>query len=619
MKRSALFIYLLFFAAPGLWAQCTTTITSFPYQENFEVNDGGWVTGGTASDWAWGTPQKTVITGAASGNKCWITGGLNKPAYNDGENSYLYTPCFNFTGLVHPRLSFSVFWETERRFDGANLQYSTNGGGSWTTLGVVGADPCTAGNWYNNTGITYLGDIGWSGNIQSNGGSCLSGSGSGSWLAATHDLTALAGQTVMFRFHFAAGTTCNSYDGFAIDLFTIEEAPTGPADFTYSCGPNTTINFTSISPTCPSGYAWNFDDVGSGANNTSALPNPSHQFTTPGPHTVTLVITYASAPQVTVTHTLEIITADLNVNSPIRCNGDNNGSITAMANGSSTGTYQYTWNTGSNNATISNLQAGQYTVTVTSGSSCPAVSSVTLTEPGKLQASPAVTDALCNASNGSIMVSVSGGTAPFRYAWSTGATGNNIGNLVPASYSVSITDNNNCTTALNGIVVNRQNRTIPVSLGNTTYVCPGDVLVLNPGSFATYLWQDNSNAPTYTVTTAGQYSVSVTDNNGCSGNATIKITADCGDIYFPKAFTPNGDAINPTFGAFGNIAAVTNYHFQVFNRYGELVFATTDPARRWDGTMKGEPYNTGTFVWRATYTLRDKPNLMQQGTVILLR
>ena len=251
-------------------AQCSTPISVFPYNEGFEATNGGWVPGGFGSDWAWGTPTKTVITAAASGAKCWIIGGLSGNSYSNGEASWLQSPCFDFTGLQYPYISFSVFWEMERKFDGANLQYSTNLGVSWTNVGSV-SDPvnCLNDHWFNYTPISGLNPLasvrdGWSGNIQPTAGSCQGGNGSGGWVTAQHAMPNLAGTpNVIFRFTFGAGTVCNNYDGFAIDDILISEAPPNNAAFTYSCTNNTTVNFTNTSALCPA-PTWNFGDTASG-------------------------------------------------------------------------------------------------------------------------------------------------------------------------------------------------------------------------------------------------------------------------------------------------------------------------------------------------------------------
>ena len=335
-RTSGIFFLLIciFCFTQKINAQCGTPISVFPYTEGFEATNGGWFAGGNLSDWAWGTPAKTVITGAATGTKCWIVGGLSSSSYNDGEASWLQSPCFDFTGLQYPYISFSVFWETERRFDGANLQYSTNLGANWTNVGTVSDQVnCLNDNWFNFSPVTYLNGLatvrdGWSGNIQSTAGSCLGGGGSGRWVTAQHTIPNLAGTpNVIFRFAFGAGTQCNAYDGFAVDDIVITEAPPNNALFTYSCLNNTTVNFTNTSPLCPAS-AWNFGDTASGANNTSAFPNPIHVFSAPGTYIITLKATGpANAPDST-TQTINILGLTTSVISNNNCFADKNGSAT---------------------------------------------------------------------------------------------------------------------------------------------------------------------------------------------------------------------------------------------------------------------------------------------------
>ena len=121
-------LLVLFNSSTQVFAQCNATITSFPYYENFESNEGNWTAGGTNSDWAYGTPNKLLINSAASGTKCWVVGGLTGNFYNNGENSYLLSPCYNFSTLTNPQIAFNIFWETERRYDGASFQYTIDGG-----------------------------------------------------------------------------------------------------------------------------------------------------------------------------------------------------------------------------------------------------------------------------------------------------------------------------------------------------------------------------------------------------------------------------------------------------------------------------------------------------------
>lgn len=119
-------------------------ITSFPYLQDFEANDGDWFTGGFNSSWTWDTPQGTVINKAASGTKAWLTG---LGGHNNNETSYLYSPCFSLSGMSDPVLSFSHIFRTEDNCecDFHRVEYSTNGV-DWFILGEAGLGT----NWYDH-------------------------------------------------------------------------------------------------------------------------------------------------------------------------------------------------------------------------------------------------------------------------------------------------------------------------------------------------------------------------------------------------------------------------------------------------------------------------------------
>ena len=345
--RISIFSVLLFLTPCICFAQCIVTISSFPYNENFETSNGNWVDGGSSSDWAWGTPTKPVINAAGSGSKCWITGGLSKSVYYDGENSWLQSPCFNFTDLKDPYLKFKVFWETETKYDGANLQYSTNNGASWQLLGGMDeTNGCLSENWFNSGPLESLGNQdAWSGNTQSARRGCFISDGSAGWVTAKHNAPDLAGNPhVMFRFVFGSSAGCNEFDGFAVDDFTIEEAPASKASFTYSCSSNLRVNFKNTSTLCPTSFLWNFDDPSSGANNTSTAPEPTHAYTLGGNYSVSLTVSGPGSTSSTYTlpklEIIENIAASIVV--PIRCYDDTTGVLTVNFTGDSSAV-RYKW------------------------------------------------------------------------------------------------------------------------------------------------------------------------------------------------------------------------------------------------------------------------------------
>lgn len=370
----------------GIRAQCTGGITSFPYTEGFETTDGGWVSGGTGNDWAWGTPSKPVITAAGGGAKCWVVGGLTGSAYTNAEASWLQSPCFDFTGLQYPYISMKVFWETEQQFDGANFQYSIDNGASWVTIGNSGFTDCLNKNWYNQNPVTYLSPLtserqGWSGNKQTTSGSCRGGNGSNGWVTASQVMPGLAGRSgVLFRFTFGAGTICNNYDGFAIDDISIGEAPANEASFTYTCKAGNAVDFTNTSILCPNSFAWNFGDPASGANNTSTAANPSHTFSGTGEYIVSLTVAGTGNAPSTTTRKVIILSGVTDMLSPADCQTNNGGSLIVSVTGTSA-PLTLSWSTSPVQTTTiaTNLAAGDYTVLVSGTDVCP------ITVPGKVE------------------------------------------------------------------------------------------------------------------------------------------------------------------------------------------------------------------------------------------
>lgn len=121
-------------------------ITNFPYLQDFESGAGNWYTAGKNSSWELGTPAAIKINRAASGQNAWKTGLHGN--YNDGELSYLYSPCFDISGMTKPTLSLSIALDLEdcgtSLCDGTYIEYSGDGK-TWQRLG----NAISGVNWYN--------------------------------------------------------------------------------------------------------------------------------------------------------------------------------------------------------------------------------------------------------------------------------------------------------------------------------------------------------------------------------------------------------------------------------------------------------------------------------------
>ncbi len=126
----------------------SAVVTSFPYLETFESNNGNWYSRGKNDSWEYGTPASSQINRAANGTKAWKTRLVGN--YNTRELSYLYSPCFNTSSMTTPTLSFSTALDFEdcgsSLCDGAYIEYSADGL-TWTRLGAFGSGT----NWYNKS------------------------------------------------------------------------------------------------------------------------------------------------------------------------------------------------------------------------------------------------------------------------------------------------------------------------------------------------------------------------------------------------------------------------------------------------------------------------------------
>jgi len=590
-------------------AQCTGNISRYPYEQNFEALTAGWTTGGTASDWAWGTPNKKIINAAASGIKCWITGGLTKGAYNNNERSYLQSPCFDLAALHYPYIRFKLFCDTEKDLDGANLQYSPDNAHTWIKIGYFGQqEDCFNNGWYNNQSVYYLAEEdGWSG----------ANNNDGKWETAQIKLpfTGGTGKTVMFRFYFGSGDTNNDYDGFGIDDFYLGEAPdTASASFNYSCTSASVVNFTADASPCLTNLQWNFGDTAAGDANKASGLTTSHTFSAPGNYLVSLTASDYNGIKIIKTSDINIIAASVNILTPVQCAGST-ATVQAVVQGTDK-PYLYNWNATPEITTpIATLPTGNYTLEVSAENTCTAQVPLAIVEPPPLLTKITIVQPDCNKSNGSMEIDVSGGTTPYSYNWQPVVSNTNAAdNLQSGNYNLTVTDGNGCIATLSAAL---QPKGVQINLGNDTSICYGHTLTLYAGNFATYLWDDLSNQPQRTINKAGVYFVKITTADSCTASDTIKVINDCGDVYFPSAFTPNGDLINDAFGPAGNIGLLSNYALYIYDRLGNLVFKSSTPAHKWSGSYKNGII-TGTYVYMATYEY-DGVRKVKKGNIVLLK
>jgi gliding motility-associated-like protein len=160
-----------------------------------------------------------------------------------------------------------------------------------------------------------------------------------------------------------------------------------------------------------------------------------------------------------------------------------------------------------------------------------------------------------------------------------------------------------------------------VSLGNDTTVCTEGELTLKTGTgFAKYLWSTGESTAAITITQPGIYSIAVTDAGGCKASDTITITAKVCPrrIRIPTGFSPNGDRVNDIFKAVVQ-GQLESFELMIYNRWGGVVFRSTNPQSGWDGTIKGIQQHSGTYVWMCRYKFRNEATQIEKGTLQLIK
>jgi gliding motility-associated-like protein len=308
---------------------------------------------------------------------------------------------------------------------------------------------------------------------------------------------------------------CGSYTNSQCD-FTNSFVISKPlaVQFTYKAcktGTNTTAKFTSTTNggIAPYSYAWDFNNDGGAPDSTIA--NPTYTYTTSN-NSAKLTVT--DSQNLTNTYILpiiepaEIMLSETHTN--IGCSGGTTSLILNVTGG--TPGYTYSWNTGATTKDLLNITPGTYTVTVTDVNSCIKTQSFIINQPTTLAATTSQTNVTCfGGSDGTATVIPTGGIAPYTYAWSpSGGSNATATGLLAGTYSILVTDTNNCTTTKNITIIDGDS-VVPVINplpAPTTINCPALPV------FAEATATDNSG-----VVSSLTYIESITDNN-CTGSYT---------------------------------------------------------------------------------------------------
>ena len=167
----------------------------------------------------------------------------------------------------------------------------------------------------------------------------------------------------------------------------------------------------------------------------------------------------------------------------------------------------------------------------------------------------------------------------------------------------------------------------PVTISGTSTVFQGQATTLTAIGGVNYLWNNGETTTAISVTPATTtiYCVTVSDTNKCSDTACIKIYVEspcdtAGTFFFPNAFSPNNDADNDMLKIYyRNMDCIVSLHLVIYDRWGEMVYETSDKNFQWDGTYPNQTLNTQVLAYHLSVGFADGKTIYRKGNISLVR
>ncbi|OWY22766.1 hypothetical protein C7N43_02425, partial [Sphingobacteriales bacterium UPWRP_1] len=225
--------------------------------------------------------------------------------------------------------------------------------------------------------------------------------------------------------------------------------------------------------------------------------------------------------------------------------GNSDGSVNVTVSGG-TSPYTYSWSNGAATEDLVGVSAGSYDLTVTDANGCVSVISAVVDNVAGPDATLLLLNASCGNANGSINLTVTGGTPPYSYTWSNGAVAEDLSGLAAGDYMVTVADANGCTVMLSA---NISNTPVPALTATSVDAIGGNangsinITVSGGTPDYDYNWSNGATTEDLSGVAAGSYSVTVNDSNGCTATLTITVgNISCITATFTEADATCGNA-----------------------------------------------------------------------------
>ncbi len=414
----------------------------------------------------------------------------------------------------------------------------------------------------------------------------------------------------------------------AITALTVNPIPTPPAAPTASVTvqPTCAVPTGTIVVTAPVGASIQYSNGGAyqASGTFTGLAANSYSITaqdmTSGCISTATVLVVNPAPgapgaptaSVTVLATCAVPTGTITVTAPV-------GATIEYSNG---GAYQAS-------GTFSGLAPGSYNITAQDAvSGCTSsVTVVVVNAPVGAPAAPTASVTIqptCAVPTGTIVVTAPvGATIEYSNGGAYQSSGT-FSNLSPGNYTITAQDMlTGCISSSTSVTVNALPIAEVVDAGLDVIIPAGGNTTLTATGLGTFSWDTGETTPSIIVspTITTTYCVTLTDANGCTDTdcVTVSFEIECPEIFIPTIFSPNGDLNNDKLVIHGLTDCIPTFNFSVYDRWGEMVFETSDLLTYWDGTYKGKAMNTGVYFYKLIAIKIDGTTVNLSGNTTLVR
>lgn len=448
------------------------------------------------------------------------------------------------------------------------------------------------------------------------------------------DLLTEGQETLTLQFNMSSG--CNNVQTISVNLFIGDRLPVSVSiqgDTLVCTQTSTVLTAVVTGGVAPLTYAWS---TGESTATITAAPTSSQLFyvtvtdncaTQNATDTVTVIVANPTPLSVTTS-------SDTIVNCPFTP-----ATLQAFVTGG-TAPYAFTWSSAQNAnlGSASSLQIAPSATTnyfvsikdICNNKLKDSILYTVLSPPITLAMSPGVE--VCPGENVLLSVTATGGTGVLHYVWTpTGAITPStwVKPLTTTTYTVSVSDD--CAavySAKDSVTITIVKPTADFVVLNAFTVDGIPIAFQNTSTNAvSYYWSfgdGNSSATTHSSNTyqnPGTYDVMLIarDAKGCVDTIVkpILISDKAFFVYVPNAFTPDGSRVNNTFSA--SLIGVKSISIDIFNRWGEIIYSSSELNFKWDGRFKGEEVPQGTYTWKMTYITNSLESYDIEGHVTILR